>query len=239
MDPRIGVIARRLDGVRRIIAVTGGKGGIGKSLIASTLALTLSEQGRSAGLLDFDVTGPCGHVILGVDREFPKEDFGLRPPSIHGVPFMSIAYFTRAEPAPLRGADVSNALIELLTITRWGELEFLVIDMPPGLGDTTLDVVRLLPRAEYLVVATASQVVVETVRRTLRLLTRLESRILGCVDNMHPGKSDAVEQLSGEIGVPFLGTVPFDDQIESAVGDPGRLLLSPIAAALRGIGRSL
>ena len=184
------------------------------------------------------MTGPCGHVILGVDREFPEEEFGVRPPAIHGVPFMSVAYFTRSEPAPLRGADVSNALIELLAITRWCELEFLVIDMPPGLGDTTLDVVRLLPRAEYLVVATASQVVVETVRRTLRLLTRLESRILGCVDNMHRGKSNAVEQLSGETGVPFLGTVPFDDQIESAMGDPGRLVRSPIAAALRGIARS-
>jgi len=239
MDPRLGVIAKRLAGIGRIVAVTGGKGGIGKSVLASTLALTLSEQGRPAGLLDLDLTGPCAHLILGLERREPDEDFGVRPPSIGGVPVMSVAQFAGSLPAPLRGGDVTNALIEMLAITRWDELEFLVVDMPPGLGDAALDVVRLLPRAEYLVVATESRVVMETVTRTVRLLARLEATILGWVANMHRGDSTAIERLAADSGIPFLGSVPFDPGLEAALGDVEQLSRSAVAQALRRIGRSL
>ena len=134
---------------------------------------------------------------------------------------------------------MSNALIEMLAITRWDELEFLVVDMPPGLGDAALDVVRLLPRAEYLVVATESRVVMETVTRTVRLLARLEATILGWVANMHRGDSTAIERLAADSGIPFLGSVPFDPGLEAALGDVEQLSRSAVAQALRRIGRSL
>ena len=233
MDPRPAIIDKRLHQVGRIIAVTGGKGGIGKSLVASTLALSLEEAGRRVGLLDLDLTGPCDHVILGVEDLFPIEEFGLEPPVAHGVRFMSIAFFTGARPAPLRGADVSNALIELLAITQWGPLDYLVVDMPPGLGDTTLDAFRLLPRAEFLVVATGSRVVLETVRRTLELLTRHRAAMLGVVENMKHGDSAAVEEMAAGFQVPFLGALPFDPQVEEGIGAVELLRRTAFAAAVR------
>jgi ATP-binding protein involved in chromosome partitioning len=233
MDPRPSIIATRLGGVKRIIAVTGGKGGIGKSLISSTLALVLSEMGLRTGLLDLDLMGPSDHVFLGVGTRFPSEEFGIHPPTHHHIHFMSIAHFAGESPSPLRGEDVTNALIELLAVTRWGDLDFLVIDMPPGLGDATLDALRLLRRAEFLVVATSSRVVLETVRKTLRLLTELGVGIMGVVENMRREDSPAVRRLALEFNVPFLGSLPLDKTLEGAVGNVSRLAATPAAAALR------
>ena len=235
LDPRLAVIEKRLSGVTRILAVTGGKGGIGKSMVASTLALVLREAGRCVGLLDLDFTGPCDHIILDIRGPFPEEAFGLVPPEVRGLRFMSVTHFVGEAPAPLRGEDVSNALIELLCITQWGDLDFLVIDMPPGLGDATLDAVRLISRAEFLVVATASRVVRQTVARTLRFLTGPDVDILGVVENMGRGDDRAVSELAGEFGVPLLGTLPFDETLESAVGNVVQIGTTPFAAALRGI----
>ena len=223
MDPRAAVVARRVSGVDRIIAATGGKGGIGKSLVATGLAVSLARAGRRVGLLDLDFTGPCDHIVLGAEGGFPEEEFGILPPVVVGIHFMSVTHFAGEEPAPLRGVDLSNALVEVLAITQWGELDYLVIDMPPGLGDATLDVVRLLPRAEYLVVATRSRLVVETVRRTLELLRRLQTPMLGVVENMARSDSDRVPDLAARFGVPFLGSLPFDEELEEALGDPDQL----------------
>lgn len=235
MDPRYAAVDKRLEGVRRIVAVTGGKGGIGKSLIASTLALALARSGHRTGLLDLDLTGPCDHIVLGLDDRFPTEEFGIEPPVLHDIAFMSVAYFAGDHPAPLRGEDITNALLEILAITRWGDLDVLVVDMPPGLGDATLDAIRLMRRVEYLVVATDSRVVLETVRRSLRLLTELRTPILGVLENMRRRDSDRVRGLAGEFGVPFLGSVPFDDAVEEATGDVTRLSNTRIAGALAGL----
>ncbi|MDI6805946.1 MAG: P-loop NTPase, partial [Candidatus Bathyarchaeia archaeon] len=143
-DPRISVINERIKEIRNIITVSSGKGGVGKSLVASTLALTLTKKGYSVGLFDLDFTSPSTHVILGIEGVQPKENKGLVPPSVHGLKYMSIVYYSGEHASPLRGVDVSNALIELLAITRWGKLDFLVVDMPPGIGDATLDLLRLI-----------------------------------------------------------------------------------------------
>ena len=103
LDPRVDIIEKRLSGLQRILAVTGGKGGIGKSLVASGLALVLAESGCRVGLLDLDFTGPCDHLILGIDRLFPEEKFGLVPPQVHGIRFMSVTHFVGEQPAPLGG----------------------------------------------------------------------------------------------------------------------------------------
>jgi ATP-binding protein involved in chromosome partitioning len=113
-------------------------------MVASALALSLKEKGFSVGLLDLDFTSPSTHVILGVEGLQPEEEYGIIPPLAHGLRYMSITYYSLDKPAPLRGADVSDAIIELLAITRWGELDHLIIDMPPGLGDATLDMIRLI-----------------------------------------------------------------------------------------------
>jgi len=239
MDPRIAGVTRQLSRVGRVVAVTGGKGGIGKSMVSSLLALVLAAQGRRTGLLDLDLTGPCDHLVLGLDHEFPEEERGLVPPCVHGVRFMSVAYFTGDLPAALRGPDVTNALIELLAITRWDELDVLVVDMPPGLGDATLDTLRLIPRTEYLVVTTASPLVAPTVRRMLQLLGRLDSRTLGVVENMNRGASDGVHRLAEEFGLPLLAVLPYDETLEDAVGDPPRLLRTPFASALREAVRAV
>jgi ATP-binding protein involved in chromosome partitioning len=237
VDPRRVAIAARLEGVKRILAVTGGKGGIGKSMISSTLALVLSESGLRTGLLD--LTGPSDHVFLGFDTRFPSEKFGIEPPAHHGIRCMSIAHFAGESPVPLRGEDVTNALIEIFAITRWGELDVLVIDMPPGLGDATLEALRLLRRAEFLVVATHSRVVLETVRKTLRFFMECRASVVGVLENMRREDSSAVEELARRFGTPFLGSLPFDETLEEATGDISRLGATPVVAALRQCMRVL
>ena len=235
MDPRIAVIDRRLERVERIVAVTGGKGGIGKSVVSSALALSLARVGYRVGLLDLDLTSPCDHLILGLEPPFPEEKFGLVPAEADGIRFMSITFFSGDDPVPLRGAALSNALVELLAIVQWGELDFLVIDMPPGLGDALLDAVRLLKRAEFLVVATASRVVVETVKRTLKLLDQVEASVVGIVENMRRGAGVVVEELAAEAGLTFLGSLPFDDGLEEAMGDTGRLAKTQTVTTLQKV----
>jgi ATP-binding protein involved in chromosome partitioning len=244
-DPRLAVIDRRLASVRQIIAVTGGKGGIGKTLVSSTLALALSASGRRAGLLDLDFTGPCAHLVLGGRRAFPQEDRGILPQLVAlasgEVEFMSVACFTGDDPAPLRGADLTNALIELLAITRWGELDTLVIDMPPGLGDMALDAVQILPRAEYVVVATSAQLVTQTVRRTLALLQRLDRTVSGVIENMVQASTGAsivsptVATLAAQHSVAILGALPADPDIELALGQPTQLLATRFGMAVRSV----
>ena len=234
MDPRVVSIEKRLAPIGRTVAVTGGKGGIGKSLVSSALAAKLAARGAKVGLFDLDLTAPCDHLILGVDRQFPTEEFGIDPRMHHGVAFMSISSFSGETPAPLRGDDFTNALVELLAITRWPELDLLLIDMPPGLSNATLDVMRWIPRAESLLVSTPSRVVVETVRRLLGLLTEQELPILGVLENMRRnGEQDGPSRrLAEQAGVPFLGAAPYDPEVEAALGDPRRLVETRLAGAL-------
>ena len=234
IDPRIAVIERRLAPIGRIVAVTGGKGGIGKTLVSSTLALALAASGRRVGLLDLDFTGPCAHLVIGAEQVFPDEDFGILPQNVAGVQFMSISCFAGEDPAPLRGVDLSNALIELLAITRWGKLDVLVVDMPPGLGDVALDTVQLLPRAEYLVVANGGQLVAQTVRRSLALLRQLQRHTLGIVENMAASVDPAatVTELAQAFDVAVLGVLPQDAAVEAALGRPDALLATSFGQGL-------
>ncbi len=235
IDPRLGVAGKRLAGISRILPVTGGKGGIGKSACAALMALELAARGKRVGLLDLDFTGPCGHVFLGIDDRFPAETFGVEPVSRNGVQFMSISLFAGDAAAPLRGEDLTHALLEMLAITRWGELDILVVDMPPGLGDLALDAVRLIERAEYVVVATASRVVLETVRRNLDLLKRLDRKVAGVIENMHESTGHEVEELAAAYGHRFLGAIPRDSHLEAAIGDGGDLIRTVAGAGMRSI----
>ncbi len=234
MDPRLQIIDRRMAGVRRILAVTGGKGGIGKSSLAATAALWLARRGERVGLLDLDFCGPSTHVILGIRDARPVEDGGLVPAIAQGLRFMSIVHFIDDRPAPLRGQEISNALIELLAITRWGDLDWLVIDMPPGFSDPLLDAARLLGRAEYLVVTTPSVLTTETVRKALQLFRELRLPVLGVVENMHRGDEPPLAAQLAGFDVPLLGAIPFDDAYEAALGDVERLAHTTF---MRAVGR--
>ena len=235
MDPRLSIIDTRLAGIKRIIAVSGGKGGIGKSLTSSLLALTLSRSGYKVGLLDLDLSAPSTHVILGIEDVYLEEEKGIVPPEVHGIAFMSIIYFTGNEPTPLRGDDISNAMLELLAITQWGFLDFLIVDMPPGIGDVSMDVIRWLKRAEFLVMATASKVALETVKKVIKMLDELNMPIIGVIENMKMKESSSVQETLKEFDVPLLGEIDFDMKLEDSIGDANALIESDVAACLKEI----
>jgi ATP-binding protein involved in chromosome partitioning len=218
-DPRLSIISRRLSGVKKVIAVSSGKGGVGKSMIASTLALCLRARNHRVGLLDLDFTSPSTHIILGIEGLYPKEEKGIIPPMAHDLRYLSITHYSLDKPTPLRGADVSNAIVELMAITRWGNLDYLLIDMPPGIGDATLDMIRLVKGINFLIVTTPSRVAYETVSKLLALLRRLDIPILGVVENMIMNPSPHIrEQVEGD-GLAYLGAIEHDPKLEDAIGD--------------------
>lgn len=226
LDPRPAVISERLSGIARIIAVTGWKGGIGKTVTASTLALLLAEKGCRTGLLDLDFAGASAHIALGAGSAFPKEEKGLEPPVVAGVKLMSVSFFSGKKAVPLRGANISDAILEMLAITQWGELDFLIIDMPPGINDAALDVIRLIPGAKALAVTTPSVMARSVLERSLSLYKRLKVPVLGVVTNMAAG--------------PKGGCVRFDAGLEKALGRPASLLKTAFARDLdRTIVRTL
>jgi len=234
-DPRIGIIDERLKEVNKIIAVSSGKGGVGKSLIASTLALTLARRHYKVGLFDLDFTSPSTHIILGVEDLKPREEKGIIPPQVHGLKYMSIVYYSGEYASPLRGAEVSNALIELLAITRWNNLDFLIIDMPPGISDATLDVIRLVKRIDFLIVTMPSRLAFETVRKLIDLLSELRVSIIGVIENMKVKKSGFVQQQVESRGLTFWGEIPFDAELEEAIGDVNKLSATHFGKKLREI----
>ena len=234
VDPRISVIDERLRQVSRIIAVSSGKGGVGKSMVATTLALTLAQSSK-VGLFDLDFTSPSTHLILGVKNALPKEDKGIIPPEVKGLVYMSLIYYSKDQAIPLRGADVSNALIELLAVTQWGKLDFLIIDMPPGIGDAVLDLLRLVKRVEFLIVTTPSLLAFETVKKQATLLRELKFPIIGVIENMKMSNSDNIQLKTGKLGLNFLGEIPYDPKVEEAIGNKNKLLETMIAEKIREI----
>ncbi len=238
-DPRTSIIAERMKRIRRIIAVSSGKGGVGKSLVATTLALELVRLGCKVGLFDLDFTSPSTHLILAAKNVTPVEEKGLVPPKVEGLEYMSLIYYSGDQATPLRGADTSNALIELLAVTLWNELDFLIIDTPPGIGDALLDLVRLVPRIEFLIVTTSSQLAFETVKKQIRLLKELKIPIVGVVENMKLSQSKGVQHQTEEMNVKFLVEIPFDQSVEEAIGFPDKLLTSKLGQKVRNVAQTL
>lgn len=235
VDPRGSIVEERLKNVSSVVAVSGGKGGVGKSLVASALALALVKKGRRVGLFDLDFTSPSTHTILGIGKMQPREEKGIIPPKVHGLRYMSIVYFSGECAMPLRGADVSNALVELLAITRWGGLDYLVLDMPPGIGDATLDLLRFMKKTRFLIVTTPLQLAFETVKKLTGLLEELKIPVIGIVENMRMPRSRSVKLQVQDLGLPFLGEIPYDPKVEQAIGDAGRLMKTTFAQRVEEI----
>jgi ATP-binding protein involved in chromosome partitioning len=239
VDPRTSIVNERLKGVRRIIAVSGGKGGVGKSLFASTFALILAEKGFKVGLFDLDFTSPSTHVILGIGDLRPKEEKGIVPPHAHGLEYMSIIYYSGNHAAPLRGADVSNALIELLSIVKWGKLDYLILDMPPGISDATLDLIRLIKNLEFLIVTTPSKLAFETVKKLVGLLEALKIPVIGLVENMKITRSRTLQKEARMLDLNLLGEIPYDTKIEDALGKKEELLRTTFARRVKRIATKI
>lgn len=236
MDPRTSVIEKRINNIKRIISVASGKGGVGKSLVASTLALTLSEKGYKVGLLDLDLYGPSSHIILGLEKyKFPEEEKGIIPPRTNGIKFMSIVYFTEEKPAPFRGVDITNAIIEILAITQWGKLDYLIIDMPPGLGEETLDIIRLVKKNEFLIVTAPSKVSISAVGKLLSILKELNLPIIGVIENMKMSDSNYIKNNVTEMKIRYLGFISFDKDLEESIGKPNNLQKTDFMEDLKNI----
>jgi ATP-binding protein involved in chromosome partitioning len=240
IDPRPEVIGRRLSPVRRIVAFSSAKGGVGKSVCSVLSALALRRAGCRVGLLDLDFQGASAHLLLGVQPRFPEERGGIRPLRARAsLDFMSFAAFSRESAVPLRGAEVSDALLELLAVTVWDPLDFLLLDMPPGIGDELLDLLRLLTRTEFVVVATPSPLALQVVERLLGLLEELRLPVLGLIENMAARGSRAagsggsagsagtagpsVSAAAGRHRLPLLGSVPYLPEIETLLASPDPL----------------
>jgi ATP-binding protein involved in chromosome partitioning len=159
-----------------------------------------------------------------VKNEFPSEEKGIIPPKIHGISFMSIVYFTEEKPSPFRGVDISNIILELLAITQWGSLDFLIIDMPPGIGDETLDVIRYMKTSEFLVVTTPSKVAMGAVGKLLTILLELKKPVLGVIENMTMADSSFIKKEVHRLQARYLGKIHFDEHLEESIGNPDRLL---------------
>ncbi len=240
MEPRPSVIQHRLKQVKRVIAVASGKGGVGKSMVASTLALTLAKQGKEVGLLDLDLYGPSAHLILGFSPDgFPDEDKGIIPQKIEDIRFMSLVYFSEDKPAAFRGDDVTNIIIELLAITRWDKLDYLIIDLPPGIGDETLDIISYIPQTEFLVVTTPSKVAFGAVEKLLKMLLEGNHRLLGVVENMVHSPSSFIAQNMKDLGVDHLAILPFEKEIETVIGQPSQLLSTAFAKDITRLSKRI
>ncbi|MBC7090884.1 MAG: ATP-binding protein [Nitrososphaeria archaeon] len=232
-DPRITVLEHRLSQVNNIFAVSSGKGGVGKSVIASVLALILARKGFKVGLMDLDFTSPSTHLILGVKDIFPKEKEGIVPPTVYGIKFMSIVYFSKDKALSLRGQDFSDSFLEILAITRWGNLDYLILDMPPGINDATLDVVRFMKRVKFIIVTTPSLLSFSTVKKLLDSLHTSKVEVLGIIENMKIENSSSIREHVK--GTRFLGEIPFDPQLEKCFGEVRELLSTEISRKLEKI----
>jgi len=221
LDPKAAVIKTRLAGVKRVIAVSGFKGGVGKSSVACVLALLLAEQGKKTGLLDLDFNGTSDEIILGRAKEFPEEIEGLDPPVIAGVKFMTPSFFTQNKAVNLRGDEITAAILELLAVSRWQQLDYLILDMPPGFADAALDIIRFIPRAEILLVRTPSVLSQNLIAKAEIVLKGLDVKILGVVENM---SSAGIRR---------------DTALEDAYGKPLELLKTQFAADLERIIKNL
>jgi ATP-binding protein involved in chromosome partitioning len=217
IDPRITVAREKFPAIKHVIPVVSGKGGVGKSMVSTALALALARRFKT-GLLDLDFWGASDHVLLNVKDKFPAEENGILPVEVMGLRFMSVAYYTKGNPLPIRGAEYTDAFLELMTVTRWDDTECLVIDMPPGLADPFLDILKYVKNGEFLVVSTPSRLSINIVKKTLEILKEQNLKILGLIENMRLPESKSLDQLSETYGVKYLGSIPFYQGLDRHLG---------------------
>jgi ATP-binding protein involved in chromosome partitioning len=229
----------KLSGVDRIIAIASGKGGVGKSTVSSNLAVALARQGRRVGLLDADIYGPSQPRMMGVNRRPASPDGKIIEPLIaHGVTMMSIGLMLKEDEAVVwRGPMIMGALQQLLTQVAWGELDVLIVDLPPGTGDIQLTLCQRTQLTGAIVVSTPQDVALLDARKALDMFQKLKTPVLGLIENMstyicpncgheaHLFGHGGVRAEAARLDLPFLGELPLSIDVRLA-GDAG----TPIAA---------
>ncbi len=236
--PDEGVI--RIPADCRVIAVASGKGGVGKSSISANLAVAFAQAGHEVGLLDADIYGHSIPHVLGIHERPVAIDQMIVPPVKDGLKLMSIGFFleTSNEPVMWRGPMLHRALEQFLTDVHWGEIDTLVVDMPPGTGDVSISLGQLLPRAEVVVVTTPQKLAQDVAARAAAMAQKTNMRLLGVVENMSGDVfgNGGGEELAGDLGVPLLGSVPLDPVLREQ-GDAGAPVVSarPEAASAQAI----
>jgi ATP-binding protein involved in chromosome partitioning len=223
-----------IPGVKHTIAIASGKGGVGKSTVTVNLAVALAQTGARVGLMDADVYGPSIPLMLGAQHERPYTQGGkIVPIERYGLKMMSLGLLLEEGQAVLwRGPMVAGTVKQLLEDVDWGELDYLLVDLPPGTGDAPMSLAQLTPLTGVVIVTTPHHVAANIAGKSVHLFRRLNSPILGVVENMagficpHCGEVSHIfagmtgQELAAQIGVPYLGSIPLDPSVSDA-GDKG------------------
>src|SRR5205823_2139170 len=208
-----------LDRSTRVLAIASGKGGVGKSTLSANLAAAFARGGQRVGILDADIYGHSIPHLLGIQQRPVAVDKMIVPPVKDGLKLMSIGFFLDDnQPVMWRGPMLHRALEQFLQDVHWGELDVLVVDMPPGTGDVSISLGQLLPRAEAVVVTTPQPLAQEVAARAATMAQKTGMRVVGVVENMTSdvfGRGGG-RRLAGELGVPLLGSVPLDVRARAA-----------------------
>jgi ATP-binding protein involved in chromosome partitioning len=218
----------------RVLAVCSGKGGVGKSTVTANLAVALSQEGQRVGILDADIYGHSIPHLLGIHQKPIAVDKMIVPPVKNDLKLMSIGFFLDDnQPVMWRGPMLHRALEQFLSDVHWGELDVLVVDMPPGTGDVAISLGQLLPRAEVIVVTTPQPAAQEVAARAALMAQKTSMRLLGVVENMSGDVfgSGGGQELADDLGVPLLGRIPLDPLLREA-GDAGEPLVTPEMEAI-------
>jgi len=241
--------------VKNTLAIGSGKGGVGKSTVSVNVAVALAQSGASVGLLDADIYGPNANIMLGALRMPPPKGQMMVPATAHGVKLMSMGFLVKPDqPLIWRGPMLHSAIRQFLTEVEWGELDYLIVDLPPGTGDAPLSVSQAVPLSGSVIVTLPQEVSQADARRGAMMFKQMEVPLLGVVENMSylamPDGSQmdlfgrgGGKKLAAELGVPFIGEVPIDAQVRIG-GDNGVPILvshpdSAAAKAFRAIAEDI
>ena len=231
---------QRLPGIQHIVAIGSGKGGVGKTTVAVNLAVSLAKLGHRVGLIDADIYGPNVPTMLGATRQ-PTivADNLMEPITAHGVKFISIGLISPGDkPMVMRGPMLHQIIRQFLQQVAWGELDYLLIDLPPGTGDVVISLVQTVPLTGAVVVSTGSSVALQDARKALEMFHQVNVEVLGLVENMSQMTlpdgtvldvfgAGATQQTAKQYNLPFLGAIDLDPQVRTG-GDSG------LPAALAG-----
>ena len=243
-----------LESIANIIAVGSGKGGVGKSTTAVNLALALQREGARVGMLDADIYGPSIPSMLGVKGQPATDGEKIIPNQAHGMKVMSIGFLVEEDsPMIWRGPMVTSALTQLLGETLWGELDYLIIDLPPGTGDIQLTLAQRIPTAGAVIVTTPQDIALLDARKALHMFRKVDVPVLGVVENMSThictscGHEEAIfgfgggEQMARDFDLPLLGQLPLASEIRSSLDEGQPTVVdqpdSPMAQRYRSLAR--
>ncbi len=245
-----------LPGVKHVIAVASGKGGVGKSTVSANLSVALAQSGARVGLMDADIYGPNIPMMMGVPEPPEKEGDKIKPAQAHGVKVMSMGFFVPEETAIVwRGPMVHTAIQQFFRDVLWGDLDYLLVDLPPGTGDAQLSLSQIVPLTGVVTVTTPQEVALYDVRKGLMMFKKVNVPLLGVIENMsffvcgHCGERTEIFSFAGgeraaqKFEIPFLGRIPLDPAIREG-GDTGMPVVaadpdSPLTRAFQGAAEAL